>query len=83
MAAERYTVSQSSIHQRPGNVVDAHIDEVLLQTKIDFHLRLFSYYENAVAMPPKPESTFIEDEIELYSARLVCLIINQIFYQEK
>jgi ectoine hydroxylase-related dioxygenase (phytanoyl-CoA dioxygenase family) len=33
-----------------------------------FHLVLSGYYENVVAMPPKPESTFIEDEIELYSA---------------
>ena len=57
------------VHLPEGGVVDAHIDEGAYYADKDrFHLVLSGYYENVAAMPPKPESTFIEDEIELYSA---------------
>ena len=56
------------VHLLEGGVVDAHIDEGAYYADKDrFHLVLSGYYENVVAMLSY-RSTFIEDEIELYSA---------------
>ena len=57
------------VHLPPEGVVDSHIDEGAYYADKDrFHLVLSGYYNNIVMKDPMPESTFIEDDIEMYSA---------------